>query len=182
VQDSTSKFNINEKEYNRDAVQKLQPKSPYSAAKAIVVIGRERAQGGSEWVSIDLAGYDCNMFNFWHNPYKKKQHKKYPRENPKHCGNKRQYVMCFDSVLDLPTDLVGFLVKAAQFVQWDTGYIKRPRKKNFASAEDIADLLHMSRRTAFRKIGQLVDLGVFLKDGNNYRINSSFVRKGAKKK
>lgn len=154
-----------------------------SAVTKELTIGREEGPNGIEFITISDYGEwpqkPRTLFTFWHNPNRNGMASK----QPKHTGNKRQYVKLFlGKIHEMHHDDISMLIKLAHNADWRTGVLVDKKKKplDFKGLLEVICQTHKcSAKTLSRRMESLKQSNaIMVDDQGRYVISRELLQKG----
>lgn len=143
-----------------------------NAVELHVTISREISSSGTHNVYIKVG--EKELYNFWHNPKKKKG-------QPKHTGGKRSYVKLYIDWIEktkLSVESSGTLMRFSNKIQWSTGVLMNLKTKKLLKLSDIIKIIGKSKPTALNILQELKDNNCIQHTKEGYKVNTSYIGKG----
>lgn len=150
-----------------------------NAVKADVIISRERAPTGMQYITI--SGENGTLYSFWHNPQKKARDKP-----PKHTGGKKPYIILMvDEIEKLRSEgvpniegMIGFIVCLGKHIEWNTGKLIQSRNKKPLQYKDLQAMFNYGNRKLNRVLTELKEHDLLFNTKEGYFISTRFIKKG----
>lgn len=151
-----------------------------NVVNANVLIGREQANTGTEFITITSCDNEEPIYSFWN------KHTRKPSTNPKHTGGKPAYIKLYiKKVLknNIDYDLIGVCFKLSAYMRWDAEYLEigKGRRRRYIASDDIAKILNVSRATTFRLLKRMRASGLIDHDSTGYKLTGGYFVKGVQK-
>jgi hypothetical protein len=148
-----------------------------------VLIGRERAGEGKEYITITYKDQGQPLYSFWH----KHKRNKGKDVKPKHTGGRSSYVKAYINKLlehmkdKVDHESIGVCVHLFPYLEWDTGYlyVGKGKRKRKMTKEDMAKILRVSLSTHTRIMRKLKSTKLMTHDSVGYKFTGGFFVKGA---
>lgn len=150
-------------------------------------ITRDIAPNGMEYIRICLTDGDDEkeIYTYWRNPQADKKNK----ENPKHTGGKKPYLMLMiEEVTKLRkkkvpniAELVGFLVCLGENIEWNTGRLMNKRSKKSLQYKDLLEIYGCSKPKFNKMLGLMRNHDLLYHTNEGYFISPKLIKKGRMK-
>lgn len=153
-----------------------------NVARASVMISREEAPTGYQFIVIKDCATGDELYSFWHNPNKVVK-KEAP---PKHTGGKKPYLMLIIETVDglrktgvkNAEELIGYLVCLGNNIEWGTGKLIHKRSKKALQYKDLQEAFNCGNKKLNSLLRTMKENDLLLKTEEGYFISSTLIRKG----
>lgn len=150
-----------------------------NAVRAEVVISREVAPNGVEHIFVSEG--DDQLFDFWHNPSRKKA-----QENPKHTGGKKPYLMLMLEKIEALRkqkvkgieEVIGFAVCLGGNIEWNTGRLIHKRSKKPLQYKDLLERYSGGRYGLDKILKAMQEHELLFHTSDGYCIAPSLLKRG----
>lgn len=145
-----------------------------------VIISRVHSDGDVDLITIkDADNIEEPLFTIRYNFKKKKQ------GAGKTTGGKPSYGKVYTEWLnnnpDVDIEVLGFMIKFINHIEWGTGRLIKNRSKKSLIIEDICTIVNRSNKTVIKLIKKCKELSLLSQTTEGYFISPSFIQKGVKK-